>query len=246
MFVEPVAGAEAVQGPGEGELDVATLAARTPDRIIVGRNVLKAELEVHRQGEKAVAVKTYRRRPFWVRFLLGRWMTSREVRGYRAAAGIAGLPGFLGRPDAYSLAIDWVPGRSLPELGQAIVDEQVFDRVAETLQRLHARGIAFGDLHHRNVLVTGEGGVFLVDLAMVWIKRPGTWWLRNALQRRVEELDSLSLARMRARWTGRDVDEAVATHGGSIVTWHRWGRKFKTFIDWALRKPHRMGKNRRK
>ena len=196
-----------------------------PERWLEGRNLTKAEIAVYRVGETRLAVKTYARRPVWVRHVLGRLLTRREAAAYEAAAGIDGLPRYFGRPLPYALVTEWVPCLPLPE--RESVGEDVFRRVGETLTALHAHGIALADLHHRNVLVGDDGRVVLVDLVTAWVLGTRPWPLRRAIFRRLCELDWLALARMRARWTGGDVEAAVTEIGGSIARWHRRGRRMK-------------------
>lgn len=244
MTEPPVRRQPAVAEPRAVEVDLADLAGLEPVRRLPGRNVTKAEIAVYQLGEVRIAVKTYRRRPAWVRHLLGRFLIHREAAAYRAAAGVDGLPRFFGCPDRFSLATEWIPGPSVPELPQKPVEDRVFEEVRRILDRLHARGIAIADLHHRNVLVTREGAVYLVDLAAAWLLPPRASRPRRALQRHFEELDGLALARMRARWTGGDIDAAVAAVGGSVVRWHRRGRKAKKFLDLLRGKRRRRSSGR--
>lgn len=210
--------------------DLDRLADYEPTDRLAGRNVTKAEIALYRIGNLDLAVKTYANRPAWVRYGLGRWQVRREAAAYRAAAGVPGLPRFFGCPSPLALATEWVPARSLPDLSRLSVDETVFDAVGRTLQALHARGIAIGDLHQRNVLVTEDDRVFIVDFATAWIlgERPNR--LSRAVFRRLRDFDTLALARMRARWTGGDVQAAVADVGGSVARWHTRGRRLKRAI----------------
>jgi len=217
--------------PPRPTLDLRHLIGQQPERWLEGRNLTKADIAIYRVDGMRLAVKTYARRPAWVRHGLGRWLTRREAAAYRAAGDIDGLPRFFGCPTPFALTTEWVPGRPLPELGLGLVEEEVFSEVARLLRRLHARGVALADLHHRNVLVAEDGRVFLVDLAAAWVLGDDPWPLRRALFRRLRELDFLSLARMRARWTGGDAREAVAAVGGSIAKWHTRGRRVKTLLE---------------
>lgn len=211
---------------------------RRPERRLPGRNVTKADILVYRLDGRPVAVKTYASRPAWVRHALGRWLIRREAAAYGAAAGVDGLPAFLGRLGPYALATAWIEARPLSSWSGRRVDDSVFDAVEAILQALHGRGVAVADLHHRDVLLAADGSVFLVDLAMAWLlgKRPGR--LRRALFDRLSEQDFVALARMRARWTGVDEAAAVAAVGRSAAAWHARGRKVKGLLD-RLR-----GKNR--
>lgn len=223
-------------------LDPIDLAGREPIERIRGRNATKADVLFYRLVERAVAVKTYAPRPWWIRHGLGRWLIRREAAAYEAAAGVAGLPAFLGRLGPFALATEHLDARPLASLrrtGHERLDDGVFDAVAAILDDLHHRGIAVADLHHRDVLLAADGSVFLVDLAMAWIlgQRPGR--LRKAVFCRLCDQDRVALARMRARFTGRDVAAAVAAVSPSAAAWHARGRRLKSLID------HLRGKSRR-
>jgi hypothetical protein len=215
-----------------GAVDLAdvSFAELTPVWLLRGRNRTKADVAVYEIGGRRVAIKTYAERPAWVRHTIGRFLVRREAAAYRAAAGIDGLISFIGRPEPYALATEWVDGQALHKLGATRLDDRIFDTVAETLANLHAHGIAVADLHHRNIVVTADGHPFLLDLAAAWIlgKRPGP--VRRHIFQRLTELDTLALARMRARWTGGDTEQAVAEHGGPIAVWHRRGRRLKRVL----------------
>lgn len=220
-------------------LDPIDLAGRQPDERIRGRNATKADVLFYRLDERAVAVKTYAPRPWWIRHGLGRWLIRREAAAYAAAAGVFGLPAFLGRLGPFALATELVPARPLASLRDERLDDRTFDAVAAILDDLHHRGVAVADLHHRDVLLAADGSVFLVDLAMAWIlgQRPGR--LRRAVFRRLCDQDRVALARMRARFTGRDVAAAVAAVGPSAAAWHARGRRLKSLVN------HLRGKARR-
>jgi hypothetical protein len=192
-----------------------------PTRRLRGRNWSKADILVYRLGEMDVAVKDYSARPFLVRNTLGRYLTRREAAAYRAAAGLPGVPEFLGRVSPFALATRWVEARTLTELRGQPLDDGVFDRIGEVVGALHARGIALADLHRPDVLLARDGSVFVLDLATAWIlgDRPGR--LRRVLFERMLERDLVALARMRARCHGRDPDAEMAALGRSAVTWHR-------------------------
>jgi len=181
-------------------------------------------------GER-VAVKSYAPRGVVVRNTLGRWLVRREAAAYEAAAGVVALPPFLGRIGPYALATGWVDARPLRELSGARLDSKIFDRLAAVLDTLHDRGVALADLHHRDVLLGSDGALYLVDLATAWVlgSRPGL--VRRKLFHRFQESDRVNLARMRARFTGGDVDAAVASVSRSAADWHRRGRRVKALLD---------------
>ncbi|WP_084468760.1 class III lanthionine synthetase LanKC [Nocardiopsis trehalosi] len=95
--------------------------------------------------------------------------------------GVVGLRGHLEAWEHHFLVEEYVEGATLsaetvarhplvhPEPDPAAVAEftrwalDTTDAVARVLDRLHARGVAFGDLHPNNVLVRPDGRVALVD-----------------------------------------------------------------------------------
>ena len=73
-----------------------------------------------------VLVKDFGGRAFWAR-QLGRFQVGREAAAYAWLGGIHGVPGFVGRIDAFALAIEWIDGERLafaevrPHDGPALV-----------------------------------------------------------------------------------------------------------------------------
>jgi hypothetical protein len=215
---------------GVARRDIVGLATRTPIRRIPGRNRTKADILVHRLGQATVAVKDYSGRPFLIRQTLGRWLIRRETAAYRAADGLSGLPAFLGTCGAFALVLEWVEARPLSDFSDRQPPAGWFEKASGILDALHARGIALSDLHHRDLLVSPAGEVHIVDLATAWLlgSRPGR--LRRRLFDRLRRLDHLALARMQARFSGDDPDQALARADESTAAWHRRGRRLKRLI----------------
>jgi hypothetical protein len=128
------------------------------------------------------------------------------------------------------LAVEWIDARPLSSFRDQPPPADWSERARAILARLHARGIAHGDLHHRDVLVSAGGEVHLVDLATSWVLGPRPGPLRRLLFERVRQLDWLALVRIEARLGGQDPDEAAARAGGSIAAWHRRGRRIKRLL----------------
>lgn len=207
------------------------LSALEPLRRIEGRNRTKADILVYQDGESRTAVKDYGPRPLIVRQLLGRYLVRREAAAYRAAAGLDGLPRFLGRLGPFALATEWIEAETLSSLALESVPATTFDRLQRILAGLHERGVALGDLHHRDVLLATDGSVYVIDLATAWIlgHRPGP--LRRALFLRFRDQDLVALARLRARYGGGDVEAAIDAVGGKAASRYRRGRRAKVFWD---------------
>jgi hypothetical protein len=213
--------------------DRSLLAREAPLRHLPGRNFTKADVLVYRLGDELVAIKDYAPRPAWVRHTLGRWLIRREALAYRAASGIDGLPRFRGRAGRFALALEFVDAVPLAERSGPALGEAFFDRLDSLVGAFHQRGIALGDLHQRDVLIGSDGAPRIVDLATAWVSEEGSWRWRRAIFHRLADLDRIATARMRARWTGRDVEEASASIGSPMVKWHARGRRLKRLWDRA-------------
>jgi protein-S-isoprenylcysteine O-methyltransferase Ste14 len=209
-----------------------------PLRRINGRNNTKADILVYRLDGLQIAVKDYRRRPWWVRGTIGRWMIRRETRSYLAAEDVPGIAHFLGRLGPHSLATEWVESQSLGELRDQAVDEIVFERLQETLERLHDAGIALADLHLSDVLVDANDRITLVDLATAFTLGPRPGSLRSRLFRRLVLQDQISFARLRAHIRKEDADAAVDSLGPEAGRINRRSRWLKKWLDRARGRRH--------
>lgn len=176
------------------------IAAASPVLRLSGRNRTKADLLVFDVLGRRVAVKDYGPRPFWFRQTVGRLLVRRECEAYRAAGDVPGLATFLGRVGPFALATEWVDARSLRDRRGETIAPEVFDSLARTVDGLHRRGVALGDLHHRDVLVSDTDRVVVVDLATAWVLGPNPSPIRRRVFHRLGESDRVNLARMRARF----------------------------------------------
>jgi len=201
------------------------------ERRHVGRNRTKADVLIYRTSSGRVAVKDYAPRPWIIRHTLGRWLVRRECRAYAAAAGVPGLPRFLGRPRPLALAVEWIGARTLAEFPDAGVAPERFDRLERIVDEMHRRGVALADLSHRDVLLAEDGSVYVIDLAAAWVlgDRPGR--LRRRIFAHFREADRFSLGRLRARFTGGDRAAAVRQADPRARAWHRRARRVKWLWD---------------
>jgi hypothetical protein len=191
----------------------------------------KADVLVHVVDGRTVAVKDYAARPFIARQTVGRLLVRRECRAYLAAGSSPGLAPFLGRLGPFTLATAWIEATPLADLPAGLLSDAVFDKLDAVIATLHARGIAIADLHHRDVLVGGDGSVHVVDLAAAYVAgaEPSGW--RKRIFERLRAQDRLAAARMRARFTGRSEADALAQlDPGSVRLWGI-GRRVKAAWD---------------
>ena len=210
---------------------VTALHSAVPKLRLPGRNATKADVLQYEVDGRRLAVKDYSARPRWIRNTLGRWLVRREVAAYRAAAGIPEVPALVGRLSPYAFATAWVEARPLSALPERPLDPLLFDRLDRALAALHGRGVALGDLHHRDVLVGEQGALHVVDFATAWTAPLGSGALRRAIFRRMREQDLLAAARLRARFTGLEEAQALASlPPGAVRRWRR-GRALKRLLD---------------
>jgi len=164
------------------------------------RNGTKAEVNLVDPGDCPFVLKDTARRSWAVRTLLGPWQLDREERAYRLLAGTRGVPRLLGRPDRQSLALEYIPGRSLDTLLPGDVDAAFFDRLDGVLDAIHARGIAHGDLHHRDILRDETGEPFIVDFATSVVAGGNANPLRRLLFGQMKAADLRAAAKLRQRF----------------------------------------------
>jgi hypothetical protein len=207
------------------------LAGLTPDLRLVGRNLSKADVLRYEVGGRRIAVKDYAARPFLARHTIGRLLVRRECLAYERAGDAPGLAPFLGRLGPFTLATEWIEAVPLAEHRGGSTHPSIFDRLDEVIAGLHQRGVALSDLHHRDVLVAGDGSVHVVDLAVAHVLGPRPGSLRRRLFARLAAQDRLAAARMRARFTGGSEAEALA--GIDPAARRLWGagRSIKAFWD---------------
>jgi hypothetical protein len=211
--------------------EIRRMRAAEPARRINGRNWTKADVLLHDLDGARVALKDYGGRPLVVRHTVGRWLVRREVRAYEAAAGVDGIPRFHGRAGAFALVTEWVDARPLADLEPGDAPRGWAERLAAIVDALHARGVALGDLHSRDVLIDAAGRVHVVDLATALAvgTRPGP--LRRWLFERLSDQDRVAVARMRARHAGEDELAAIAAVGERAARWYRRGRFLRHWLD---------------
>lgn len=207
------------------------LAGLVAERVLRGRNVSKADVSLYRIEGNPVAVKDYGSRPFLARHTVGRWLVRRECRAYARAGSAPGLAPFLGRLGPYTLATGWLDAVPLADLPQGAATPSTFDRLEAVLAGLHARGVAVGDLHHRDVLVSAGGTVHVVDFAAAYVLAPRPTPLSRRVFERLCAQDRLAAARMRARFTGASEDAALAELDPTAVRLWGAGRRLKAFWD---------------
>jgi len=217
--------------------ELAWLTDTQPVRRLRGRNLSKASILFYSKGDSRVAVKTFAGSPPPVRLLFGRWMIARETQAYRAAGELDGLPHFHGRAAPDTLLTTWIDAEPLA-IRRDLLTPEIVDRVGMIVDRLHARGVALGDLHHGDILCSEEGSVWLIDLASAAVLGLKPDRFRRYFFRRMCENDQVALAKLGAKARGENPDTAVARLGGTVYRRYRRHRKIRRIWD-VLRGKHR-------
>ncbi|HEX4824971.1 MAG TPA: hypothetical protein VFV19_11735 [Candidatus Polarisedimenticolaceae bacterium] len=121
-----------------------------------------------------VLVKDFRPRGFVAR-QLGRFQIGRESAAYATLTGMAGVPAFAGRIDAYALAIEFIEAERLAFAEVRPADgPTLIAKLRTIVDDLHARGIIHNDLRGReNVLLTKDGNLVVIDFAAAVHLTPG-------------------------------------------------------------------------
>jgi len=149
-------------------------------------------------GGLAVVKDFAARRP-WVRVAIGRWLTSREIRAYRALDGVSAVPRLLGRVDELAFATEYRPGEPLGRGLAGRLPADFTTRLGEAVEAMHARGVVHLDLRHRsNVLAGRDGRPVVLDFASALVLGRGTRW-RRAMVRCLGTFDRRAVRKWQQR-----------------------------------------------
>src|SRR5262245_47961003 len=191
-------------------IDVAD-AVRRGRRIGAPRNVTKAEVFLLEDGGRSVVVKTLATPPVFLRRLLGGALLRREGRMLEKLRGTPGVPALIEATRA-TLVIEHRPGKSLYERRLRGIAPGSAERIEQALAAFHASGFAHGDIGRRDVLITREDDVSIVDFAtavgpgcppLLWRLLLPFW--RHRDRTRVAKL----IRRYRLRWDRRLAKRAL-------------------------------------
>jgi hypothetical protein len=116
-------------------------------------------------------LKDFSRSHWLYRQTLGRLAISNEARAYILADRLEGVPRLLARPEADSLVVEAVAGRSLNTIApeQHDLPFAVVEQAREILRQLHLVGVAHGDLGH------DANGCLGRDANLIWGAGTCTW-----------------------------------------------------------------------
>lgn len=111
---------------------------------------------------------------------LGRWLARREAVFLQQLSDCAATPGCLGevrvggRPLQHAVAREYIEGHPLAR-GE-LISETFLLQLEQALRFMHARRIAYVDLHKRENIIVGQAGqLYLIDFQVAY--SPGSSWL---------------------------------------------------------------------
>ncbi len=137
-----------------------------PNRLIpyAPRNKWKAI--VRREGD--TIIKDYSSNPL-IPKLYGRICINWEAAALERLEGLHGVPTLLEKPNPFMLKMSAVPGQPISKIKKGSLSEQYFQRLVALFSAMHARGVAHGDAHQRNILVHNDFP-YLVDFSTAYVK----------------------------------------------------------------------------
>ncbi len=128
------------------------------------RNKWKAS--VRQQGD--IIIKDYGSNPF-IPKIYGRICIKWEAQALEKLKGLEGVPRLIDRPNPYMLRMSVVPGIPISKEKKGSLSEVYFQRLVRLFEAMHARGVAHGDAHQRNILIH-EDLPYLVDFSTAYVK----------------------------------------------------------------------------
>ena len=174
--------------------DIAPLTTRVIHR---GRGFQSSVFLVEIDGQRA-AIKDYADAPKWFRNFVAPLLLRREEKALRALDGVECVPRFYGRPDARSMAMEFLPGTPMDTFGKGTLAPEVFPRVQAAIDAIHARKVSHCDLKRRsNLLLSPTGEIYLIDFAAAVVGGKKFAPFSNWLQTQMALIDDKSAPRLK-------------------------------------------------
>jgi len=145
--------------------------------------------------------------------LLGEISIRREYEVYRRIRGVPGVPRCLGLLDERILVIEYIDGATFRQYEQQLKDwDAFFAKLFETIQGVHAVGVAHGDLKRKDNILVGPGEQpYIVDFGVASVAKPATTIWANAMFRWMRQYDYNAWVKLKYR---RRLDDLPAADAG--------------------------------
>lgn len=112
----------------------------------------------------------------------------REAKAYQRLAGVAGIPRCFGFYQDEYLVLEYIDGQPIQTHAQ--INQSSWHNLLQTIQAMHAHGVAHGDLKKKdNLLITADGEIYVIDLGTALVKRTGWHPINHRIFRFLAQTD---------------------------------------------------------
>ena len=180
-------------------------------------------------------VKDYARDAPPFKRLLGAFLVWRERVAFQRAAGVEGVPAFVGTLGWCALVTEYVDAEEATSSAQEMLDAGFFQGLERTVRSLHARGVVHGDLKKlENILVTPDGKPVLVDFTAAFVT--GSNPITAAIFPWISDDDLRAIAKLKLRRAPElltEVQQEFLEERSAIERFFRW---FRRYIRYAVKR----------
>jgi len=179
-------------------------------------------------GEKPqlAVVKDFATTPPAFRRFVAPLLVSREIRALQYLRSTPGVPEYYGRIDSLAFVMEYIAGTPIATFSKGELPPEVFPRVQQVIDEIHARGVAHCDLKRRtNLILTPDGEIYLIDFAAALIGNRRFHPFTNWLQKQMVEVDNKSLPRLKKFVAPELLTEEDRQKLENPTTLERWARK---------------------
>ncbi|UCH34406.1 MAG: hypothetical protein JSV65_18065 [Armatimonadota bacterium] len=162
------------------------------------RNWTKPAVFLVEHGDRRYVVKDQSSQPAWYRRTVGSWLLRREAEAFRRLLPVSAVPDFAGWVDKDAFATVWAEATPLSDPSNARPPEAIFRRLSDLFDEMHQHGVAHGDPHPDNILISAQRGPYLVDFAVAQLE--GGSFIRRWLYRQALLVDRRKLAKLKRQY----------------------------------------------
>lgn len=178
-------------------------------------------VQLDREGERVI-LKDFSRRAWVVRSTWGRFLIGREVRAYRLLNGVPGIPRLIAVLDPYAFVMEFVDAGPLPRRREKDrVGLEYFSHLEKTMQEMHARGVAHGDVRRRNILISHQRTPYIIDFESAIFD--GRWLWRRFFHSMVR-VDELTVLKIRHKYYPEETTSEELLRLARVPLFLRLGR----------------------
>jgi RIO-like serine/threonine protein kinase len=167
------------------------------------------------EGRPSV-LKDYRAKNALTRGLLGPALVRREFAILRHLEGIPGIPRAYAVLEKRALVLEYIEGRTINKFKAGELPDLVFQRLAQTVRAMHARGVVHLDLRQKkNILIAGNRP-WIIDFASA---------LKGRLTAKLRAVDESALLKFKKR----NFPHLLTEEDRRALRSHRFLRRFWIF-----------------